>query len=262
MITGASGLLGDALCRLAVERWSVFGHFCHNEINIPGVVPVRADFTDPDALPAMVLNLRPRAVIHAAADSQVVRCESNPRRSRIINCHVPAHLAEICAENGMDLLFTSTDLVFDGRQAPYDENAGVNPVCEYARQKAEAEKAVLNRYAKALVCRMPLMFGLAPHARHHFTVQMLASIATGRSLDLFVDEFRTPVDTVSAARGILMMIGKVSGLLHLGGRSRVSRYDLGLLMARQLKMPHTMLRPCRHRFDPPDGCAGHRIAPW
>ena len=243
LITGASGFLGDALCRLATDRWSVFGVFRRNGINIPGVVPVQADLTDDAALAALVSDLLPRAVIHTAADSQVMSCEFDPEPSRAINCRVPARLAKRCADAGIDFLFTSTDLVFDGLDAPYDEQAGIHPICEYARQKAVAEEAVLRHHARALVCRLPLMFGLAPNAHRHFTVQMLTAIAAGRPLDLFVDEFRTPVDTISAAKGILTVMGKVSGVLHLGGRSRVSRYDLGLVMAEKMEKEPTMLKP-------------------
>jgi dTDP-4-dehydrorhamnose reductase len=182
-------------------------------------------------------------VVHAAAESQVVACEKQPRRSLAINVVVPERLAGICAQRRIDFLFTSTDLVFDGRRAPYEEGDPTTPVCEYARQKAAAEAAVLERCPQALVCRMPLMFGLAPNTRRHFTVQMLTAIASGRPMRLFVDEFRSPVDTASAAAGILAVLGKARGLLHLGGRTRVSRYDLGCLVAGALGLEPAMLEP-------------------
>jgi dTDP-4-dehydrorhamnose reductase len=243
LITGASGFLGDALCRLAVDHWSVWGSFLHHAVSIAGVAPVQVDLTDEAALSDLILRLRPRAVIHAAAESQVAKCQAHPHRTRVINAHVPARLAEICAEAGIAYLFISSDLVFDGRQAPYDEGARPNPVCEYARQKVAAEAAVLKRYPAALVCRLPLMVGLSPNAPRHFTVQMLSAIHSQRPLDLFVDEFRTPVDTFGAAEGILKVLGAASGLLHLGGRERVSRYDLGRRMARHMNVSPHAIRP-------------------
>jgi len=243
LITGASGFLGEVLCRLAVDHWSVFGSFRRNPVSIAGVVPVQADLTDAAALSDVILRLRPSAVIHAAAESQVAECQAHPHRTRVINVHVPARLAGICAEAGIAYLFTSSDLVFDGRQAPYDERSRPNPVCEYARQKVAAEAAVLKRHPASLVCRLPLMFGLSPNAPRHFTVQMLRAIHAQRPLDLFVDEFRTPVDTFSAAEGILKVLGATSGLLHLGGRERVSRYDLGRRMARHMKVSPHRIRP-------------------
>ena len=71
---------------------------------------------------------------------------------------------------------------------------------------------------------------------------MLAAIHEGRELVLFTDEYRTPVDVQSAAEGILSLIGRHQGLLHLGGLSRVSRYALGLMMAEAMQRPSDMIR--------------------
>jgi dTDP-4-dehydrorhamnose reductase len=182
-------------------------------------------------------------VIHAAAAAQVGECQADPTRTAIINVTVPSRLAEVCAARGIDLALTSTDLVFDGRHPPYDEASPPAPFCAYSDQKARAEAAVLAHHPKALVARLPLLFGFSPQAQANFGVRMLAAIRGNQPLDLFVDEFRTPVDIASAARGVLAFVGKVRGILHLGGRTRLSRFDLGCRMACALGVAPTMLRP-------------------
>jgi dTDP-4-dehydrorhamnose reductase len=74
---------------------------------------------------------------------------------------------------------------------------------------------------------------------------MLHAIRSAKTLNLFVDEFRTPVDIDSAAHGILTLLGRVRGVFHLGGYTRISRYELGLAMARQLGAEPGMIRPVR-----------------
>ncbi len=243
LITGASGMLGDALCRLASRKWEVCGVYQRHPVRISGVRPVQCDLTDSDDTDAMLDRIDPQGVIHAAADSRVTACEADPRRTEAINVRAPERLAAACARRRIDFVFTSSDLVFDGRGAPYDERALVHPVCVYGHQKVRAEEAVLRRHPDALVCRLPLMFGLAPNAMHHFTVQMLQAIQAGRPIRLLVDEYRTPVDNRSAASGILALLGRHSGVLHLGGRSRVSRFEMGLLMAGFLNRTPHMLQP-------------------
>ncbi len=243
IITGASGMLGDALCRLARKHWSVFGGFRHHRPDILGVRSVKLDLTAEADVVELVEKIQPSAIIHAAANSQVTACEADPRQSEAINVNVPALLAQVCARGRIDFAFTSTDLVFDGLDAPYGEQGSVNPVCVYGRQKAAAEAAVLRCNPDALVCRLPLMFGLAPHALRHFSVQILRAIRSGQPIHLLVDEFRSPVDNYSAAQGILGLLGQARGILHLGGRSRVSRFEMGLLMADFLKTAPTMLQP-------------------
>lgn len=245
LITGASGMLGHLLCRTAVERWSVFGVYQHYRPGLRGVNLVQADLTEGGAVRKLISDIRPQAVIHAAANSRVMDCEVRPHETNTINADVPARLAQQCAELDLTYLFTSTDLVFDGcKGAPYDEQAEVNPVCAYGEQKVRAEQAVLRSYPQALVCRLPLMFGLAPH-RSNFTTRMLRALRQGEALKLFTDEFRTPVDTQSASQGILNVLGRTRGILHLGGRSRISRYDLGLLMAEHLGIDPIMIKPTR-----------------
>jgi dTDP-4-dehydrorhamnose reductase len=243
VVTGASGMLGHALCAQALGQWSVLALYRRNKPQLAGVTSIQIDLTDTSALQRLVKELAPRAIIHAAATAQVQTCEAHPQQTGSINVAVPARLADLCAAREISYLFTSTDLVFDGCGAPYNELSSVNPVCVYGRQKAQAEEAVLQRYPHALVCRLPLMFGLAPYAGGHFTMQILGAIAQGRTVPLLTDEYRTPVDSHSAAQGLLQLLGRAKGLLHLGGRTRISRHDLGHLMAAYMGVAPDMIRP-------------------
>ena len=243
LITGASGFLGRALCGLAIEKWSVTGVHYRNDLEISGVTSIRADLTDKAQVEGMLAEVNPGAVIHAAAVAQTRACEQHPRASAAVNVHAPEQLAGLCADRGIPFLFVSTDLVFNGRRAPYDESSPTSPVCVYGCQKAQAEAAVMDRYADALVCRLPLMFGEAGHCRPNFTWQMLTALRQGRHVKLFTDEFRTPVDNMSAARGLLSALGRAHGVLHLGGRTRLSRYDFGLLLADRLGAAPSLLDP-------------------
>ncbi len=47
-------------------------------------------------------------------------------------------------ENDALFILISTDYVFDGTSAPYDERAVPNPLNKYGEQKLEAEKVVQN----------------------------------------------------------------------------------------------------------------------
>lgn len=245
IITGAGGFLGHPLCLLARRNWSVQAIFRQNRPQVAGVQTVSLDLTCSEKLNNFIEHLRPQAIVHAAADANVAACQAHPQEAEEINVRVPGRLAQISAQLGIPFLFTSSDLVFDGLNAPYDEESPPKPIGVYAGQKLRAETLVQRRYPQALVCRLPLMFGLAPYSKDNFSVRMLAAIATNRPINLFVDEFRTPVDNFSAARGILHLLGRTRGVLHLGGRTRLSRYELGLMMAKAMEMKPDMLRPVR-----------------
>jgi dTDP-4-dehydrorhamnose reductase len=235
LITGASGLVGSCLCALAASRWRVFGTFCRQPPRqIPkknGVELVQIDLTHWNDTQTLLEQVQPKAVIHAAAAADVTRCQHHPEQTADINIRVPALLAAWCARHGVPFAHLSTDLVFDGTRPPYDESSRVNPLGIYAIQKARAEADVAARSAEAVIFRLPLMVGISESFGHHFCQQMLRAIDIGDTLTLFTDEYRTPVDIRSAARGILDLTGKVEGIVHLGGTRRISRYELGVMMA-------------------------------
>ena len=242
-VTGASGTLGHWICAMALKRWQVYGFHWQHPIAVDGVKDVRVDLTDDKELQRLFHVIEPQAVIHAAAVTQAGLCEDDPDATHAINVRVPAFLADLCADQRIPFLLTSTDLVFNGREAPYDEQSEVTPVSAYGRQKAQAEAAVLERYPEALVGRMPLMFGLGPRLSGNFSIEMLTAIRQSCPIKLFTDEFRTPVDFQSAAQGLLNVLGRAKGLMHFGGRTPVSRYALGILMAEQMGADSSMLYP-------------------
>jgi dTDP-4-dehydrorhamnose reductase len=92
---------------------------------------------------------------------------------------------------------------------------------------------------------MPLMLGYAPGRDSGFLEYMVNTLRSKQSLTLFTDEFRTVVDTDSAATGLLMALQQKGVLLHLGGRQRLSRFSMGCLVADIVKADHALLEPLR-----------------
>ena len=245
LLTGASGLLGYAICRQAMPAWEVYG-VCHKgSIAVEGVTPIRADLTDKVHLADCFKQARPQAVIHAAALSQPNDCEQQPEVSEKINLRAAVEIAGFCKTAAISLVFTSTDLVFDGQHPPYTEEDPVSPICLYGQHKATAEKAIRKIYPDAAICRMPLMLGHAPGTGSGFLGHMVRTLREAHELTLFTDEVRTPVDTGSAARGLLMAIEKGGALLHLGGRRQMSRFSMGCLVADILNADNALLKTVR-----------------
>ncbi len=241
LITGASGLLGHPLCELARKKWRVYAQFKRNRPQVEGINAVSLNLTDTERLFNHLEDVAPNILIHAAANANVPYCQKHPLETAEINVSVSVHLARWCARFNVPFVFVSTDQVFDGTAAPYNESASPRPIGIYGEQKTQAEVQIVACNPNALICRLPLMFGLAPYAGNNFMVQLLNAIKNGVPINLFVDEYRTPIDNYSAARGILDLAGRTHGILHLGGRTRLSRYDLGLKMAAAMNVAPKMI---------------------
>jgi dTDP-4-dehydrorhamnose reductase len=252
LITGASGFLGWHLCQLAQKTWQVYG-ICRSQVSssrypqgvaLPHISSIPLDLTDWTALKTQFQILKPDAVIHTAAISSPNACQENPTLSHLINVTASWHLAELSAAAQIPYLFTSSEQVFNGLNAPYRETDRVCPLNQYGEQKAAAEVGILERHATATICRMPLMYGVAP--RSSFIQPFIETLKSGKPLNLFTDEIRNPVSGTAAAQGLLMTLEKqVTGYLHLGGKERLSRYEMGLLLVDILQIKNAKLNACR-----------------
>lgn len=251
LVTGASGFLGYNVALAARDGWEVYGVVRSHPVAIPGVHIVRADLTGRGELGRLFREIRPHAVIHTAAIPNANTCQEHPAETFRINARVPVEIAAHCGDRGVDCVFTSTDMVFDGRNAPYREDFPTSPVSAYGEQKVRAEEGMLERCPSTLVCRMPLMFGPPGPASGSFLQSMIEAVREGREISLFVDEFRTPASVEDAATGLLTALSSgVSGILHLGGPERISRYDFGVLFVAAFGVPGARLRACLQRDVP------------
>jgi dTDP-4-dehydrorhamnose reductase len=244
LVTGASGFLGWNLCRMAQGLWYVYGLTRWNQNQLQGVELRLADLTRFKEIKEHLQQIRPDALIHAAAESSTTFCQLNPATSHRINVEATVNLASLCADLGIPLVFISSDLVFNGLNPPYSENDPVCPVCIYGEQKVEAERAVLARHPQALICRMSLMFGDAVQGAASFIQPLIKDMSNGRQINLFIDEYRSPVSATNAAQGILLGLSKTKGILHIGGLERISRFDFGKLLRDILGAPNAKLHAC------------------
>lgn len=247
LITGASGFLGWHLCQLAKQEWEIYGTYFSHSLEITGIKMLKANLTDFQELHRIFNDIKPAAVIHTAAHSQPNFCQIHPKESHAINVTASCNIAGLCADNSIPCAFTSTDLVFDGLNAPYHEKDPVCPVNLYGEQKVMAEAGMLKRYPMTAVCRMPLMFGAATPTAKSFIQQFIQTLKAEKELNLFIDEFRTPVSGKTASKGLLLALEKVNGIIHLGGKERISRYDFGQILVEVFQLPATKLKSCRQQ---------------
>lgn len=243
LITGASGFLGWNLCQYAQGNWEVYGTYFSQQVNIPGVSLFKIDLRDFAALDQMFKTIRPDAVIHTAAASKPNFCQTHPQESYSINVTASVNIARLCGEANIPCAFTSTDLVFDGTKPFYKETDPVSPITYYGEQKVAAEQKMQTIYPAITLCRMPLMFGLPSPASVSFLQGMINNLQAGKEINLFIDEFRTPASASAASAGLLLAIEQqVQGILHLGGKDRISRYDFGLLLAEIMQLPPELIK--------------------
>jgi len=229
-VSGASGFLGGHLCRLAQKSWEVFGAYnLHPEVPA-GAQSVQVDLRDRKTLYVALKEIKPNAIIHAAV-LQLEDCERHPELAQQVNIDATFHLTEWAAKNNCRLVYVSTDMVFDGSRGMYKEEDEATPVNEYGRTKLVGERVVQEFCEKAVVVRLPLLYGFPAAGGSCFTATMLVKLEQQKTVQVYVDQFRTPGLVQNMAEALLEMTEtEFTGTLHVAGRERVSRAQ----MARQL----------------------------
>lgn len=132
LLTGKNGQVGWELARalLPLGRIHAFDH-------------AGLDLADAAALRRKLDEVRPEAIVNAAAYTAVDRAESEPERAEAVNAAAPAVLAQWAAAHGALLVHYSTDYVFDGaKAAPYVESDPTHPLGVYGRSKLAGETAI------------------------------------------------------------------------------------------------------------------------
>jgi dTDP-4-dehydrorhamnose reductase len=231
LITGISGFLGWHIGQIEQEDWDITGLYHQHKPNLPKLKTQALDLCDEAATQRLLKRLKPDAILHLAALSNPNFCEENPSLSQELNVESTVLLAEYAATQKIPFLFTSTDLVFDGTKGNYSEEDQPSPINRYGLHKAVAENKVQESYPNATIIRLPLMYGLT-ESLNNFMANWLEKWKAGETIPAFSDEFRSPISGMDAARGLFFLLKKeVSGIWHLAGAERFSRYTMAMRMA-------------------------------
>jgi len=240
LVVGASGLLGAYLHRSFSELGPTVGTGFENANG--ELAPL--DIRDEDASRALLAEHQPRAVICAAAVSNVERCESDPEWSSEINVDGTLALARAAAGVGATFVFLSSEYVFDGVDGPYDEDARTRPLNEYGRQKQQVERLLPAITACDFVnARVSCLYG---HERtgKNFVYQLWSALSEGREFRAPCDQIGTPTAVANAACVIRELVTRSArGTYHVAGPEPMLRSQFALLAARALGLDPALVRP-------------------
>ncbi|MGI8964608.1 MAG: SDR family oxidoreductase [Limisphaerales bacterium] len=236
-ITGAGGLIGNYLVQSAPQFGSSW--------KVRGLTRAELDLTDAGKVREKFLQENPQLIIHCAALSRSPLCQINPSLAQVLNVEVTRVLAELASE--IPLIFFSSDLVFDGRKGNYTESDSVNPLTVYAKTKIAAEQIILKN-PKHSVLRTSLNGGNSPMGDRGFNEELRNFWEAGKTVKLFTDEFRVPIPAVVTARAVWELVGQNQpGIYHLAGSERLSRFQIGQLLAARWPQLHPNIEPIRLR---------------
>jgi dTDP-4-dehydrorhamnose reductase len=226
LLTGGSGYLGQHLSLKAAEKFTLFAAYRVQADQIKAGQPVALDLTRREDVFRVITGLKPHAIIHAAA---INPGSGNDELMMQINEQGARYVAEAAVAVGARLISVSTDVIHDGRNAPYADEAAPTPLNAYGRSKAAAEMAVKEIDPQAAIVRTSLIYGLRVMDRS--TAGFVERLASSQPLVLFNDVVRQPIWVESLAEALLRLVDvKFGGLLNVVGRQALTREEFGRRM--------------------------------
>ena len=205
---------------LARENHTVCYTFFQNDpLSLAGGEQV--DVRDGTAVSHLITLFQPEVIIHTVGSNGV------PDLTNVI-VQGATHMVQAAAQVGARLVHISTDAIFNGMDAPYDETADATPVNEYGRAKAIAE-TIVRPYANHAIVRTSLIYGL--QQMDHGTRWMATALRAGKPVTLFANQVRNPVWVETLSRACLELAeNEFVGVLNVAGRQVLTRADFAMRM--------------------------------
>lgn len=166
---------------------------------------VQLDITDKDAVAKTITELKPDAIIHCAAWTNVDGAEDKQEIVHKINAEGTANIADAAKTIAAKMLYLSTDYVFDGQGTrPWEpDDKCYAPLNVYGQSKLDGEMAVANTLSKFFIVRIAWVFGLNGK---NFIKTMINVGKTHDTVRVVNDQIGTPTYTLDLARLLVDMI--------------------------------------------------------
>lgn len=247
LITGANGLLGQKLVHLLTKQTDI-QTIATARGTLRYALPAPAqymslDITDRNAILEVFEAVKPDAVIHTAAMTQVDDCEQDHEACWLQNVEATRYVGEACEKNKAFLLHLSTDFIFDGLAGPYTEDATPNPLSYYGHSKWEAEKIVQQLACPWAIARTVLVFGIIETAsRSNIILWVKKSLEEGKNIKVVDDQWRTPTLAEDLAVGCALIVEKeAQGFFNISGKEMLTPYDMAIATADFFKLDKSLI---------------------
>ena len=207
LVTGTSGQLGFDVANELIKRGHEAIGADRSESKVEEFDHVVLDITDAEMVMKIIKELRPDAIIHCAAWTDVDGAEEpdNYDVVRAVNVNGTRNIAEAAKAVNAKMMYVSTDYVFNGEGKdpwqPDDKNYA--PINVYGQSKLDGELEVAKILDEYFIVRIAWVFG---QNGKNFVRTMIEVGRTHDMVRVVDDQVGTPTYTYDLARLLVDMI--------------------------------------------------------
>ncbi len=244
LVTGGSGLLGSKFCELAIKRnHEVYSAYCLHKPLLGE--PVELDITNASDVELKFSQIKPEAVVHAGALTDVDKCELEKDLAWKTNVEGTKNISDSCLRNRVFLVYISTDYVFSGEKGMYTESDRPSPANYYGFTKLKGEEAAKAVVDNSCIARSSVIYGTAPATgKINFALWLLDKLRKKEKVSIVTDQWNSPTLNVSLANLVLEALErKLTGVFHMAGATRISRYEFATCIAETFSLDASLITP-------------------
>lgn len=188
LVTGVCGQLGYDMVRQLDARG----------IENKGVDIDDFDLTNSAAVLKYVQEYRPTCIVHCAAYTAVDKAEAEPDKCYAVNVLGTRNVAEAAKAVGAEMMYISTDYVFDGvsKDTLWEADDSKGPQSVYGKTKYEGELEVQKLLEHYYILRICWVFG---KNGNNFIKTMLRLSQTKDEITVVADQYGAPTYTYDVA---------------------------------------------------------------
>lgn len=248
VITGANGLLGQALVKAFLPEYDVLALARNTASKLPvdSFLYKSVDLNDRHALRDCVKEFVPNYIINAAAYTNVDGSETDRDACWRANVGGVENLVYAAQKVEARLVHVSTDYVFDGKAGPYKEDDTPNPLGFYARSKLAGENVLISSRINFAIARTMILYGAGFGIRANFVTWVIDQLRQGKAIRAVDDQLGNPTlaSELAAALCTLAESGK-AGIYHLSGSEIIERFTFAQHIADTFGLDKSLISPVK-----------------
>jgi len=244
LVTGASGLVGRQITKdLVTKNHDVYS--CYKSEKSEFGIITHLDISNHEQITQVLNDIQPDIVIHLAAITDVELCEKEKEFAISINANSTKIIAQESKKHNSFFIYCSTDYVFDGKKCMNTEYDVPNPINIYGKSKLDGEFLSNNLSLPHAIVRTSTPFGVHPYKKS-FPLWVKNNLESQREIKVIVDQYTSPTYVPNLSSMIIEIAMKeISGLFHLAGSTRISRFEFAKLIVNKLNLNENLLKPSK-----------------
>lgn len=236
LLTGSSGYVGNVIKNYFADKYELL----FLDLTPQDKGQIQCDLGDGEAVNRLAKVIKPDVIIHAAGSKDLAFCEKDPIKAFQINCDAIKNIA-LAFVPGTEIIYISTDYVFDGQRGEYHELDQPHPLTVYGKSKLCGEREGQRITPETfIILRLSALFD----RRAAFIRYLHENLSKGEPVDCYVNAKYSPTysrDFLDILEKIMLSKKHDDGIYHACGEVQ-SRYDFALKYAKVFGFNQDLVR--------------------